>query len=901
MSALLLSSPFPVFTDKNGNPLEDGYMYIGTQNLNPETNPIAVYFDSAMTIPAAQPIRTIGGYPSRNGSAAQLYVSSSCSITVRDKKRGFIFNDPVFTGSAAQQIVVDSIASLTLIIGLSGQNISTLGYYADGDGGANNFYYSTSSSATDNGGTVIKPTSVSGAGRWLAVDTKTATVEQFGAKGDGSFNDTTVIQAALDSNVKEIIFSRTYLVGALTLAAKKKLVFVGGAKLKGRSLVTYVLSINAGAEYSTIYNLNIDGNRSALTYAGNKSGGLIVSCQNVSFAGNTISDNCLGIAVNVSSSNCTFDNVSTTNSAWGFYAVNADYLKTKDVSVLSLNANISNNYPHGFDLKTSSNCNIGIITVKDATGDTSGSDPFLSAVTIDSVANAKVAGFEVSNMASSTLKPLALSIIGADKCTFGAVNVSGYGGGRHVEIIGFERSTIDLGTISGGFEARGGGASGSSSGIIVSNSGTYSDGVGRANSAANTSIIRGGYITGMLNCGVLCIGSNIVFEKTKCHGNLIGWAINAESLHDNQTSSGAFPTGSFINTVSNVLLDNCEAQYNDQNGVFVGTTKRLKIIGGVFENNNQSAGAFAGVQLDGASTRVVSSPFVSGASVGDRQSTAYPLTGGALKSASLNPTQTLSTSSSFAVSMLNADEIGVNQRLSLIGVGTAGVDVAVKVLSKTLDEITVIPTSYNGAVVMAGEVLTGSISATAGSKTITGTGTLFISQLPQRMWVKLNATSEYVRVVKVLSDTVCYAETNVGTTTSGGSILKYRCPITAAVTQTTGVKVVGNCTDVRVPSLCPNGSSNALDFASITSISEMAEIWQDTFTILKTGNSTVATGATITFPVAFPTGLTPKVVATVGDSTVYSCSVYNVSVSGFSVAHNGVGSRVISWSASYVK
>jgi hypothetical protein len=47
--------------------------------------------------------------------------------------------------------------------------INMLGYYAKGDGGGGPFYFDTTSTATDNAGTVIKPTAVdSGSpGRWL--------------------------------------------------------------------------------------------------------------------------------------------------------------------------------------------------------------------------------------------------------------------------------------------------------------------------------------------------------------------------------------------------------------------------------------------------------------------------------------------------------------------------------------------------------------------------------------------------------------------------------------------------------------------------------------------------------------------------------------------------------------
>jgi len=54
-----IGSPFEMFTDTSGNPLEDGYLYIGTAGLNPETNPVAVYWDDGLTLAAAQPIRTL--------------------------------------------------------------------------------------------------------------------------------------------------------------------------------------------------------------------------------------------------------------------------------------------------------------------------------------------------------------------------------------------------------------------------------------------------------------------------------------------------------------------------------------------------------------------------------------------------------------------------------------------------------------------------------------------------------------------------------------------------------------------------------------------------------------------------------------------------------------------------
>jgi hypothetical protein len=78
--------PYPLFYDADGVPLEEGYIYIGVAGLNPETNPQACFWDAALTIPAAQPIRTLNGYPANSGTPAMIYTSTTdFSITVKTK------------------------------------------------------------------------------------------------------------------------------------------------------------------------------------------------------------------------------------------------------------------------------------------------------------------------------------------------------------------------------------------------------------------------------------------------------------------------------------------------------------------------------------------------------------------------------------------------------------------------------------------------------------------------------------------------------------------------------------------------------------------------------------------------------------------------------------------------
>lgn len=102
MTALSVQPPFPIITGLDGQPLEDGYIWIGVANLQPIGNPIAVYWDAGLTIPAPLPIRTQGGYPVNSGTPARLYVGSDYSIQVQDKNGSVAYtslNDNAFFNS----------------------------------------------------------------------------------------------------------------------------------------------------------------------------------------------------------------------------------------------------------------------------------------------------------------------------------------------------------------------------------------------------------------------------------------------------------------------------------------------------------------------------------------------------------------------------------------------------------------------------------------------------------------------------------------------------------------------------------------------------------------------------------------------------------------------------------
>jgi hypothetical protein len=110
MTTLSIQPTFPIFTDIDGQPLENGYVWIGVANLPAITNPITVYWDAALTIPAAQPIRTAGGYPMRSGTPARLYVNSDYSILVQNRTGSTLYSAPSAT-ERYSDIVVSGVDS----------------------------------------------------------------------------------------------------------------------------------------------------------------------------------------------------------------------------------------------------------------------------------------------------------------------------------------------------------------------------------------------------------------------------------------------------------------------------------------------------------------------------------------------------------------------------------------------------------------------------------------------------------------------------------------------------------------------------------------------------------------------------------------------------------------------
>jgi hypothetical protein len=234
MSALSISVPYPVFSGQDGLPLDNGYVWIGTANLYPITNPILVYFDEALTIQATQPLRTINGFISNAGTPAQIYVDAvNYSILVQDSKGTMVYNFPDGTGVDARYTPgPDSLLFPGGPISID----SALDQITDKDSGSSIIGFNQA------GAGAVSRTVEAKLREYIV------SVKDYGATGDGVTNDRAAINLAFDEVIGRGYGTVFFPFGTYFISD-----FIGNTDFSGN---TQPVSIGVDADLGTVISCN---------------------------------------------------------------------------------------------------------------------------------------------------------------------------------------------------------------------------------------------------------------------------------------------------------------------------------------------------------------------------------------------------------------------------------------------------------------------------------------------------------------------------------------------------------------------------------------------------------------------------------------------------------------------
>jgi hypothetical protein len=129
-----LTNPMPLFLDGRGALLDGGYIYIGKTGLDPTipANQLSLFWDNAKTIPAPQPLRTLGGVVVNGQNPSYVFFNESdFSFTIKDSNSALVMYQASSTVTADptanyQPLDSDLTAIATLGTTVYGRSLLTL-------------------------------------------------------------------------------------------------------------------------------------------------------------------------------------------------------------------------------------------------------------------------------------------------------------------------------------------------------------------------------------------------------------------------------------------------------------------------------------------------------------------------------------------------------------------------------------------------------------------------------------------------------------------------------------------------------------------------------------------------------------------------------------------------------
>lgn len=122
----LTVSPHLYMGDSTGRPLDNGMVYFGQQDKDPEFYPINIFLDEELTIPIMQPVRTKGGFLSDKGDMVEIHAAEvTYSVKVCDSYgRKIMYKGEMFRNNVSD-FLVDEIERATAAENLIATSVTT--------------------------------------------------------------------------------------------------------------------------------------------------------------------------------------------------------------------------------------------------------------------------------------------------------------------------------------------------------------------------------------------------------------------------------------------------------------------------------------------------------------------------------------------------------------------------------------------------------------------------------------------------------------------------------------------------------------------------------------------------------------------------------------------------------
>jgi len=216
MAGNYLSNPSPQWFDDNGNPLSGGT--VAFFEAGGTSTPLDTFTDKDLT-PGNENTNPLPLDSDGRSTTNVFLQQQEYNIVVKDSGGVTIPNATRDNVSNILQVDLSGLATITTYAAaraLAGATLTDGNRFfiesrtVDGDGASGVFFWDASSTATDNDGTILKLTDTA-TGRLLRDFSGPINVKWFGATGDGTTDDATEIQAAVDTGLSVYLPEGNYI------------------------------------------------------------------------------------------------------------------------------------------------------------------------------------------------------------------------------------------------------------------------------------------------------------------------------------------------------------------------------------------------------------------------------------------------------------------------------------------------------------------------------------------------------------------------------------------------------------------------------------------------------------------------------------------------------------------